>query len=84
MKSLSILLAAFLIAISATTIVYAVTLVFTNTPDNQCSGVVFIEGELSKDFINIKVDDAKKIAYIHLCDGNTLTVKTNKIIKIVE
>lgn len=58
----------------------------TNNASNkmfQCSKVIFLKGELSRDISHVDYLSNSNIVKIHYCDGTTEIVHTSHIIKIV-
>jgi hypothetical protein len=56
---------------------------FVQKEDTECDQVIFLEGELSMDVMDVNSYE-NGMSTIYLCDGKTLRVPTSRIIKIVD
>jgi len=62
-----------------------VTSVIINEKErNTCDSVIFLEGELGMDIMDVNYSNYGTVCKIKLCDGTTMVVPTNRIVKIVE
>lgn len=66
-------------------IAVGVTSVYIDEKEKDtCDSVIFLEGQLGIDIKDVTYHNYGTICKIKLCDGTTMIVPTNRIVKIVE